>query len=70
MPEITPKPTMITIPEIELRDWLKHVALGMDPTVKFDDDASKMKDEAYKRRGEELYFLNHRIRSFLPSNER
>ncbi len=60
---------MISIPESELHEWLKHIATGMTPIVKF-DDMEKMKDEAYKRRGEELYYLNHRIRAFLPSNER
>lgn len=69
MPENTP-PTFVQIPKSELEEWLKHIASGMTPIVKFDDDAAKMKDEAYKRRGEELYYLNHRIRVFLPSYER
>jgi hypothetical protein len=59
------EPTQIAIPESELTDWLKHIERGLNPSVKFSDDAAKMQAEAYEERGKMLYYLNHRIKAFM-----
>lgn len=60
------EPIEISIAQSQLIDWLNHIKLGAEPKVKFSDNLNEMLEEAYKMRGNELYYLNHRIRSFLP----
>lgn len=60
-----PEPLQITIPASELEDWLERIAQGLEPSVKFTDDAAKMQADAYKVRGDMLYYLNRRIRAFM-----
>lgn len=61
----TVEPTQITIPESELKQWLEHVERGLEPSVKYSDDAAKMQADAYKQRGAMLHYLNHRMRTFV-----
>jgi len=63
------EPVQITILEDELRDWLKHIEQGLEPSVKFSEDAAKMQADAYNVRGDMLYYLNHRIRNYMPRRQ-
>lgn len=58
-------PTYRTINEAELIDWLGHIERGLEPQVKYNADPAKMMADAYKERGDMLYYLNHGIRSVL-----
>jgi hypothetical protein len=63
------EPLQITIPANELEQWLEHIKRGIEPAVKFSDDPAKMQADAYKERGDMLYYLNHRIRAYMPNDE-
>lgn len=61
----TIEPTQITIPESELRQWIEHIEQGLEPSVKYSDDAAKMQSDAYNLRGSMLHYLSNRIRTFV-----
>lgn len=56
----------VTIPAYMLGEWLKHIEQGLEPSIKFSEDTSKMQAEAYKVRGDMLHYLNHSIRGWMP----
>ena len=63
------EPIQIRIPEAELKQWLEHIKRGLEPSVRYSDDPAKMQSDAYKERGDMLYYINHRIRAFLKETE-
>lgn len=60
------EPLSITIPKAELINWLEHIENGLNPYVKYKDSKVEMLEDSYKVRGDMLYYLNHRIKSFIP----
>jgi len=61
--------TLISIPKAELEGWLSRIESGLVPTVSYNMDSSVMLGDAYKVRGDMLYYLNHRIRTFVWLDE-
>lgn len=64
------EPVIVSIPESELIDWIGHIKTGMNPTVEFNHKSERMLKEAFKQRGDQLYYLKHRIMSYISESER
>lgn len=56
----------VTIPKEELKVWLDHISA--EPAVPYSSDRVLMLQDAYKVRGDTLFYLNHRIRAYLNIN--
>ena len=59
------EPVTIAVPLVELKQWLGHIEQGLEPVVKFSDDATAMQSAAYRERGIRFEILNQRIRAFV-----
>lgn len=58
------QPETVSIPKSELEEWQRKIKAAMPPQVKYGEPAEMLK-QAYEERGNVLYYLNHRLGTFI-----